>query len=65
MADKKDPRIQDAFVMKGGKKIPIKMRHVSMDEYSRRQSAIAAEEDAAAVMAEHAKAEEAAQKKAK
>ena len=48
MADKKDdPQIQHAFVMKGGQKIPIKLRHVSMDEYSRRQASITAEEDAA------------------
>ena len=59
MADKKDdPRIQNAFVMKNGQKVPIKLRHVSLDEVMRRQSAIQAEEDAATVIAEHEKSEE-------
>ena len=66
MADKHDdPRIQHAFVMQGGKKIPIKMRHASMDEYSRRQASVTAEEDAAKVAEEHQKAEAKATEKAK
>jgi hypothetical protein len=50
-----DPRIQHAFVMKGGKKVPIKLRHVSAEDIERRLSAQQAEEDAAALIAEHQK----------
>jgi hypothetical protein len=50
-----DPQIQHAFVMKGGKKVPIKLRHVSSEEIERRLSAAQAEEDAAALIAEHEK----------
>lgn len=54
-SEKDDPRIQSAFVLKDGKKVPIKLRHVSLDEIERREAARVAEEDAAAMVAEHEK----------
>ena len=48
MTDKKpDSRIQNAFVMKNGQKIPIKLRHVSLEEVMRRQASIEADGDTA------------------
>jgi hypothetical protein len=50
-----DPHIQHCFVMVNGQKVPIKLRHVSLEEMERREAVEHAEADAAALIAEHEK----------
>jgi hypothetical protein len=52
---KDDPAIRTHYVMRGGERVPFKVRLASLDDILRREAAEAAERDAETVIAEHQK----------